>query len=95
MKPKVIYVQQYGAWWKFTPQVWRKICEGGARGEGHMLPPACMMRKRSPLVGVVQYGDEQPTYYPLRDDVLVYSPLDWEPEDYASALKELNGTEGA
>jgi hypothetical protein len=88
---RVIYVEQYGGWWKLSPDQWRELCERGAAGNGHMLPDKASLRRRSPLVGETNYNDGmgKKTYYPLRTYVLVYSPLDWESEDYQDALQEL------
>lgn len=88
----LIYVEQYGGWWKLTAKEWRTICEGGARGEGHMLPGKCLKKRPGKVVGATDYDDDgggRPSYYARRDGILIYSPLDWEPEDYEMALQDL------
>lgn len=86
---KTIYVEQYGAWWKLTQAEWQALCESGARGEGHLLPPDRELRHRPRRVGSINYGGNRPSYFARKNDVLVYQPLDWEPENYQAALKEL------
>jgi hypothetical protein len=87
-----IFVVQYGGWWKLTPDEWTQICRDGMTGDGYMLPRHRTITRRSPLVGATDYndGEGRTSYYPLRDDVLVYTPLDWEPEEFGEALKELD-----
>lgn len=88
----IIYVEQYGAWWKLTPEHWHGLLEGGCLGWGHELPSKFgRLTRRPPLVGVT-YPDGpegRPSYFARRDDVLVYRPLDWEPNDYFAALDDL------
>jgi hypothetical protein len=85
-----IYVEQYGAWWKFTPDVWRAVLLDGVAKGGHSLPDANRIARRSPLVGVADSGSGHPSYFPMRNNVLVYHPLDWDEEDYTDALVELD-----
>lgn len=89
---RLVYVENYGYWWKLSPDEWRVILEGGVKGDGHSLPDANALRRRSPLIGVFDPDDGmgKRSYYALRDDILVYSPLDWCQEDYRAALDELN-----
>ena len=88
----IIYAQQYGGWWKMTADEWRKVLLEGIETETHELPRNCQMKRRSRLVGATSYesGEGHTSYYPLADDILVYSPLDWEEWDYREALKELD-----
>lgn len=94
---KAVYVEQYGAWWKLSLDEWRQILASGAAGNGHTLPNERAMGRRSRLVGATDYGDGEgeTSYYPKADGILIYSPLDWWPEDYESALQELNDLQGS
>lgn len=93
---RTIYVEQYGWWWKLTPEQWRALCTGGAAGHGHQLPEKSL-RRRSALVGATGYNDGRgkKSYFPLRDGIRVYSPLDWEADDYREALRELDAASEA
>jgi hypothetical protein len=88
-----IYVIQHGAWWKLPHELWHSMLEGGCLGYEHELPARCRLSRRPPLVEKVMSDgpDSEPTYAPRRDDVLVYSPVDWGPDDYFAALCDLDG----
>lgn len=88
MRKLIIYVEQYGAFWRLTPAAWRALCEEGLKGNGHNLPER-PLRNRPRTIGRTDYGDGDGSYYPKRPDILVYRPLDWEVEDYQEALNEL------
>jgi hypothetical protein len=101
-KLKAVYCEQFGAFWRLTPYEWRMLCVQGARGEGHTLPPNGRLRHRpGQVIGKVmesggEPGDSTPYYWvldPYKETALFYRPLDWEEEDYQSALKELEEKE--
>jgi hypothetical protein len=91
-----IHVEQFEGWWKLSPDEWRELLKGGIEGNGHELPRTRMLKRRSRHVGATDYGDGEGrnSYFARRDGILIYSPLDWEPENYADALAELDELTG-
>lgn len=90
---KAVYVEQYDGWWRYSLAQWRKLLEGGIEGNGHVLENP-MLRNRPRFIYIDgNPGEVGRSYYTLRNDVIIYSPLDWETDDYRSALKDLDEME--
>jgi hypothetical protein len=88
-----IYVTQYGTWWRLTPEQWRSVCHQGQTGRGYVLPRAGQLKRRpGAVVGATDYndGESRTSYYPRRNNVYVFEPLDWEPSEFADALLDLD-----
>jgi hypothetical protein len=88
----LIYAQHYGVYWfSLTIDEWRECLRTGIAGESHMMPKYSALQRRPKHIrceGVP--GSPQASFWSTRDDVLLYSPLDWEIDDYKDALEELN-----
>lgn len=88
----LIYVQQFGGFWRLSEAEWRGVLASGIAGEGHVLPERGMLRSRPR--GIHRDADG-PGYWTSRNDILFHQPLDWEPDDYREALEELEARLGA
>jgi len=93
----VIYVTQYGAWWRLTIEQWRAVCEAGASGQGYDLPDdAQLTRKPRGVHGGREDEsdrlDVKISYWTDNNKHPVFQPLDWDPEDFKAALAALDGT---
>jgi hypothetical protein len=84
-----VYVEQYGYWWKLSLDQWKQIIQGAIKGDGYELPQSAQLKIRPRTVGATEYGGETPSYFSRREDVVIYSPLDWDTEDFKFALEEL------
>lgn len=95
--PLTIYVTQYGCWWRLTPEQWRQVCIDGQTERGYVLPARAAVKRRPARdVGVTDYKDNAPqSFYARRDDVRVFTPLDWEPSEFADAIHELDAATGS
>lgn len=84
-----IYVEQYDGWWRLSIDEWKAICKEGAKGGGHTLPKT-MLKHRPRFIKLDgTLGEHGRSYWTPRKDILLYHPLDWEKEEYQSALQEL------
>jgi hypothetical protein len=88
---KAIYCEHYGRYWfKLTIPEWEECLRTGIKGESHWLPESAALQERPRHIKVEgTIGSPQASYWSTRDDCQVWSPLDWEPEDYKDALEQL------
>ena len=88
---KAIYCEHYGRfWYKLTVAEWRECLRTGMLGESHLLPEAAALKNRPRHIHCEGTpGEHSATFWSTRDDNQVWSPLDWEPEDYEDALEQL------
>jgi len=86
MTKKFVYVGQYDAFWRLTPDEWEQICRDGMKG-GYDLSPFKQLAGRP--IWLKRHPDGSTGYYRTRQDMLYYEPLDWDAEDFREALDEL------
>jgi hypothetical protein len=92
VKPKTVYVEQYGYFWKFTFREWLAFVKDYLRdpAEGYMLPNHKILRRRSPVIEATYWDDHSvPSYHSRDPGALLVQPLDWGEEEFKDHLKEL------
>lgn len=81
---KAVIVEQYGYFWKLTPDEWREILKAGVNG-GYELPRHRQLKRKPSYVGRMERD-----YFSARNDIPLKTPLDWTPDDFAEALADMN-----
>jgi hypothetical protein len=87
---RAIYIGQFGYPFSLTVAQWRTLCEGGARGDGYDLTEIGARELRRFPHGVLKFDRHSPGRSSIYNDLLYYEPLDWEPDQFAEALAELD-----
>lgn len=92
-KPAVIYVQQYGYFWKLTYQEWIDICLDMTKQideedfRGYNLPDRRLLRRRPRIIEKKIENSIWVSYRAEWPHILV-SPLDWTPDMFKEWLEE-------
>jgi hypothetical protein len=91
-RPKAIYVEHYGYYWRLTPQEWRQLLRGILSGDGYLLADTLGggLGRRLAARPHHVYGTRGKTAS-SRNDLPLYHPLDWGPEEARYALAEVDG----
>lgn len=85
-----IYIGQFGVCFRLTLDQWRRLCEGGAAGEGYDLSHFDAKELRRFPPGVVKEIRDSDQRSSVRSDLLYYEPLDWYDYDFRDHLEELD-----
>jgi hypothetical protein len=86
---KAVYVEQFGGWWKFTPDQWRALLLEGIETGGHVIQTK-ELAARPRKIHKFQHEGGRASYYCGDENVLIYSALDWEEAAYRAALEKLD-----
>src|SRR6185312_3017241 len=90
-KPKFIYVENYGGFWKLKYDEWIAICLAAQRAnfEGYKLPHNRALKRCPSIIQKVEWEDSmkiEHISFEINWPHILVSPLDWEPEAFKEWL---------
>jgi len=80
---KHVYVGQFGAFWRLTPEQWRQVCRDGAYGEGYSLEGYRGLKTKPRWLHPME--DDRGRYWTSKE-VEYYEPFDWFEHDFKEHL---------
>lgn len=86
-----VYCVQYGGVWSLKPEKFIEMCLDGFDTGTYLLDDYGNQLARFPYHSLYIFREDgtPKSYSPLRSDVAVYEPLDWDRKDFASNLEDL------
>lgn len=76
-RKKVVYIHQFGAWWRATPNQWVRLCQAAQTPDGYDLDVLARRLQGQPQA--VQ-GSKKEGFWGV--GICVVQPLDWTNEDW-------------